>query len=237
MVDTILDNIRAAAHMSLIINRSGALTKYFTAEFTDDLKGIIPGGPLKWTKTQVTSLWNILEENDAILIVSAGNRTPNYDGSVSRQFVGFTDETSVFNTWMALDNRLMQRVLVVGNFRPLSRVRANKRKRLSDPDYVSLSGLGEIVSYAAGVVKNHFVLVAGVDIYTYGENGDWESNDGSSEAAPITSSLLNLFQEYRQFETYKEMLYMFKNGGYTRTIGDTYYFGLGVPDVQKMFDL
>jgi hypothetical protein len=102
--------------------------------------------------------------------------------------------------------------------------------------YKHYSEKGAIVSYEAGIMQNHCVFVTGCDIYAMGGYDKLESNDGSSESTPIMAGIFARFAErYKTQEmTYADLLDLFKTE-YTETIGDAALWGLGGPNIKKMF--
>lgn len=102
--------------------------------------------------------------------------------------------------------------------------------------YKHYSEKGAIVSYEAGIMQKHCVFVTGCDIYAMGGYDKLESNDGSSESTPIMTGIFARFSErYKTPEmTYADLLDLFKRE-YTESIGDAALWGLGEPNINKMF--
>lgn len=104
--------------------------------------------------------------------------------------------------------------------------------------YRHYSNYGAVVSYEAGIMQNHCVFVAGCDIYAPGRLNKLESNDGSSESTPIMAGIFARFIEKHrkgmQDQTYADILDIFKKE-YTKPVGDAAVWGLGVPNIEKMF--
>lgn len=278
--------LSTAAKKSHIISRSGSLQSYKKAELGEQQKRE------EWTAEQSQKLLDILEQNDSILLISAGN-DPN-------SIIGNTPESEWMNELVA-NKRLMRRLLVVGNFRPLApdkisldgtfskirrlinkypdpnakeiddeivvrlakendilipHIRATLRKARARyanfeipfdihalnqaldkvTEYKHYSNEGAIVSYEAGIMQNHCVFVAGCDIYAMGGYNKLASNDGSSESTPIMAGIFARFIEQHKTpnQSYADMLDMFKKD-YTKPMGDAALWGLGGPDIKKMF--
>lgn len=100
-----------------------------------------------------------------------------------------------------------------------------------------LGTTGEIVSYSAGIARDHFVLVMGTDIYAPHNFGKMKVDKGSSQAAPILTSILALWHNYMRFDSTKTMLRRFKQEYCTSIGNDPEIFGLGEPNIVKMFQL
>ena len=235
-----------------------------------------------WTEEDSERVYRILDAQDAILIITAGNDAYYQDG------IGMTEETQ----WMhklVKHPKLMSRVLVVANFEPLGEYEASVGMRMmrarelvgqypgqpEDPvdmgiveemlvkvmsrpiarmfirmklKYIDnvrqlndrlrsrphFCKKGRIVSYTAGIMRNHCVFVAGCDIYTIGQFGEMRSNDGSSEAAPIMAGMFARFVQQRKTDenTYGDLLELFKTH-YCEPLGeDQNIWGLGAPSTK-----
>lgn len=218
----ILQTLVYAARSAPIINRSGSLTYIEAGGIFRDGE-YVKSGYVPWKLEELHTLYTTLEMYDSIIIISAGNDSSRPVGHIKDM------ETYFFNQVARELPKLFERMLIVGNFKPLDTPTLEKHER------TSVLEPGEIVSRTAGIVANHFVLVAGTDIYAPGGyQGKMVSDSGSSQATPIMSGLLTLFQEHHTFPTYKVMLAEFKQN-YTKYAGDRELFGLGVPDIDKMF--
>jgi len=272
----VFEAIRVASEKSHILSRSGSLQEYTKDTYTR----------IAWTHVQAQRLFDILERNDSVLLLSPGND--------AFSVIGENPQTRYLEALLE-HKALMRRVLMVANMRPLDpsmlatetalsrirqlanqttvddalveqqavaqgiargRIRAVLRKARERAAYLELpfdvdrlnaalkrashyehyGSEGAIVSYSAGIMRDHCVFVAGCDIYAIGEYGLMESNDGASEATPIMAGIFARFvQRHRKpGQSHADVLELFKRH-YCRPLGDPAHWGLGGPDVDKMF--
>jgi len=95
------------------------------------------------------------------------------------------------------------------------------------------------ISTLAGVAQDDFLLIYGKRILSAWGKNTYTLQTGSSMAAPILSGIVVLLHEYlnqglHQPTSWKEVLHLIKSNA--RKIGDPEIFGLGVLDMEKLFD-
>jgi subtilisin family serine protease len=201
--DQIVAIIEKAVRKSRFINRSGSLSRFYPTEFTNNGRDVVPQHYHRWSQNGLDRIAQTLDDFEAFLILTPGNEGTYPIGSPG---------PTQYLTDFASHKQLMRRVIIIGNLQPTVKS-------------------GSIVSYTAGVMRDHFVLVAGTDIYTIGKNCQLETNTGSSEAAPIFTGIFALFVS--ALRTTTNALELFKRE-YTIPIGDAAFYGLGVINMDKI---
>lgn len=97
---------------------------------------------------------------------------------------------------------------------------------------------GAIVSGCAGRLQDDFVTVLGENIYAPGSGGQMRVTAGASMSCALMAGIFARFAERHkwQYPSYAALLKVFKTE-YCRPIGPRNLFGLGEPDIEKMFGL